>query len=81
MQRKRRTLEHPAQSVENRTEQPRPKTKPAKPRKRARIVLSGGGTHQRPMPPSVARFADKIKKAFFRHVAGLNQHLTTENRP
>jgi len=43
---------------------PRPKTKPAKPRKRARVVLSGTGTTQRPMPPTVARFAAKIAKAF-----------------
>ena len=31
MQRKRRTLEHPAQSVENRTEQPRPSRPPERP--------------------------------------------------
>ena len=43
---------------------PRPKTKPAKPRKKARVVLSGGGTHQRPLDAATARFAHRIKKAF-----------------
>lgn len=32
-------------------------------RRKARVVI-GGGSAQRPMPPSVARFADKIKNAF-----------------
>ena len=44
---------------------PRPKTKPAKPRKKARVVIGGGtGSTQRPMPPSVARFAHRISKIF-----------------
>jgi len=42
---------------------PRPKTKPAKPRKKARCVI-GGGTHQKPLDPTVARFASRISKAF-----------------
>jgi hypothetical protein len=43
---------------------PRPKTKPAKPRKLARVVISGAGTTQRPLDPAVARFARRIATAF-----------------
>ena len=40
------------------------KTTPQKKRKLARVVLSGGGTHQRPLDPTVARFAHRIATAF-----------------
>ena len=40
------------------------KPTPPKKRKRARVVISGTGSTQRPMPPSVARFASRISKAF-----------------
>lgn len=43
---------------------PRPKTKPAKPRKKARVVISGAGTTQRPLDPLTARFASRISKVF-----------------
>jgi hypothetical protein len=33
-------------------------------RRKARVVISGAGTAQRPMPPTVARFAHRIAKAF-----------------
>lgn len=41
-------------------------TKPTPPKKRkpARVVLSGTGTHQKPLDPLTARFAARIKKAF-----------------
>ena len=38
-------------------------SKPTKKRKPARVVI-GGGSAQRPMPPTVARFAHRIAKAF-----------------
>ena len=42
---------------------PLPKTKPAKPRKKARCVI-GGGTHQKPLDAATARFAHRISKIF-----------------
>ena len=45
---------------------PRPKTKPAKPRKKARCIIGrhGAGTTQRPLDPLTARFARRIATAF-----------------
>ena len=41
------------------------KTTPPKKRRKARVVIGGGtGSTQRPMPPSVARFAHRISKIF-----------------
>ena len=41
------------------------KPTPAKPRKKARCVIGPGtGTHQRPLDPTVARFARRIATAF-----------------
>lgn len=43
----------------------KPKAKPTpRPKRKARVVISGGGTHQRPLDPATARFAAKISKAF-----------------
>jgi DNA-binding transcriptional regulator LsrR (DeoR family) len=40
------------------------KTTQPKKRRKARVVISGGGTHQKPLDPTVARFASRISKAF-----------------
>ena len=43
----------------------KPKAKPTpRPKRKARVVIGGGtGTTQRPLDPTVARFAAKISKA------------------
>ena len=41
------------------------KTTPPKKRRKARVVIGGGtGTTQRPLDPTVARFAHRISKIF-----------------
>lgn len=40
------------------------KPTPTKKRKLARVVISGAGTTQRPLDPTVARFARRIATAF-----------------
>ena len=40
------------------------KTTPPKKRRKARVVISGAGTTQRPLDSTVARFAHRISKIF-----------------